>query len=223
MAGKYHTCTISWTSCRLQTLLWYPSSNGELFVTIQLNPLPAYDCITTMDVSLNISGAQICSHYNMYEVSDNSFVENVTQLTACIQTIEEPSSLYTYCQYRCRPSVNLMFGWSGSVRLQNVAICDLRWNYDTCWIPIDLMNTLFRRSPMIRTMTPAWQMPFSSSDSITLAASVCTTSIDNNTTGWSLKVVCANQSILLFVSSYWHICINNHSTRSFYWFTNSAL
>ena len=173
---------------------------GELFVKIQLNPLPAYDCITTMDVSLNISGIQICSHYIMYEVSDNSFVENVTPLTACIPTIEEPGSLYTYCQYRCRPSVNLMFGWSGSVRLQNVAICDLRWNYGTCWIPIDLVNTLFRRSPMIRTMALAWQMPFSSCDSITLAASVCTTSIDNSTTGWSLKVVCSNQFILLICS-----------------------
>ena len=111
-----------------------PAKKGELFVTIQLNTLPAYDCIGAMDVSLNVSGVESCSHYNTYMVPDMSVFENKTALTECIQTAEGSGSLVSYCQYRCEPGINLVFGWSGSSRLQNgKTICDIKWNYETCW------------------------------------------------------------------------------------------
>ena len=109
------------------------ATKGELFVTLELNPLPVYDCIDVMDLSLNVSGVEKCSYYHMYKVSDNPIVGNVTSLTGCIQTMEEPVALFTYCRYQCQPSAKFVFGWSGSLRLQNrMTICDLRWNYVTC-------------------------------------------------------------------------------------------
>ena len=61
-----------------------PATKGELFVTIQLNPLPAYNCISAMDVSLNVSGVEACSHYKMYGVSDMYLVGNPTTMADCI-------------------------------------------------------------------------------------------------------------------------------------------
>ena len=111
-----------------------PASKGELFVTLKLNPLPAYDCISAMDVSLNISDTDSCSHYMMYKVSDTVIYGNTITMADCIQTVEELGELHLYCQYRCEPAVNLVFGWSGSSRLQHgMTMCDLRWNYETCW------------------------------------------------------------------------------------------
>ena len=110
-----------------------PATKGELFVTIQLNPLPAYDCIRAMDMSLNVNGVESCRHYNIRTVLDTSILGNTTTLTKCIQTAEAPSVLVSYCQYRCEPAMNLVFGWDGSFRLQNgMTICDLKWNYETC-------------------------------------------------------------------------------------------
>ena len=109
------------------------ANQGELFVTIQLNPLPAYDCINVMDVSVNVSDIVSCSRYEMYTVSALSFMDSVITMSACILTAEESHDLFSYCQYRCEPATNLAFGWSGSSRLQNgMTICDLRWNYEIC-------------------------------------------------------------------------------------------
>ena len=80
----------------LQTLLWHPSNKGELFVTLEVNPLHVYDCIDAMDMSLNVSGVENCSYYQMYNASDNPLVGNATSLTAykpwksllhCIHTV----------------------------------------------------------------------------------------------------------------------------------------
>ena len=90
------------------------ATKGELFVTIQLNPLPAYDCISAMDVSLNVSGVKDCSHYKMYGASDMYLIGNPATVTECLQTAEDPCAMYCYCEYRCEPSANLMFGWRGS-------------------------------------------------------------------------------------------------------------
>ena len=109
------------------------AAKGEFFVGIQLNPLPAYDCITTMELSLNVSGVESCNHFTMYKADDNYLVWNSTTMAECIQTAEESRGLGSFCQYRCEPTVNLMFGWSDLSRLQNMmTICDLRWNYGTC-------------------------------------------------------------------------------------------
>ena len=109
------------------------AAKGGFFVGIQLNPLPAYDCITTMELSLNVSGVESCNHFTMYKADDNYLVWNSTTMAECIQTAEESRGLGSFCQYRCEPTVNLMFGWSDLSRLQNMmTICDLRWNYGTC-------------------------------------------------------------------------------------------
>ena len=113
VALKCHTCAIWWTGVDYRRCYDISSANGELSVMIQLNPLSAYGCISAMDMSLNVSCVESCSHYNMYGVTDNSLI------TPCIQTMEEPYTLFTYSQYRCQPALYLMLGWSGSFRLQN--------------------------------------------------------------------------------------------------------
>ena len=140
VALECHTCAIWWTGVDYRRCYEISAANGELFVMIQLNPLPAYVCISAMDMSLKVSCVESCSHYNMYEVTDNSL------MTPCIQTMEEPYTLFTYSQYRCQPALYLMFGWSGSFRLQNrMGLCDLRWNCDTCWSKWALSTTRFQR------------------------------------------------------------------------------
>ena len=109
------------------------SEKGELFVTIQLNPLPAYDCISAMDVSLNVSDVEGCRRYMMYEVSAIPIAGTSISMASCIPTSEESHALFSYCRYRCAPAVNLAFGWKDSSRLQSgMTFCDLRWNYETC-------------------------------------------------------------------------------------------
>ena len=119
-----------------------PASKGELFVTLKLNPLPAYDCISAMDVSFNVSDVDSCSHYKLYKVSDTVIFGNANTIVDCIQTAEELGEIHSFCQYRCEPAVNLVFGWSGSSRLQHgMTICDLRWNYQTCWRKMGTFNS----------------------------------------------------------------------------------
>ena len=109
------------------------ATKGELFVGIQLNPPPAYDCITTRELSLNISGVERCSHFKMHKASDSYLSGDSTTMAECIQTAEESLALGSFCQYRCEPAANLMFGWSGSSRLRDMmTICELRWNYGIC-------------------------------------------------------------------------------------------
>ena len=106
-----------------------PSEKGEFLVKIKLNELPAYDCISAMEVSLNVSEG--CSRYMMYNVQAAPIVGFT--ITSCKPTLEYSHDLFSYCQYRCEPAVNLAFRWSGSPRLQSgMTICDLRWNYETC-------------------------------------------------------------------------------------------
>ena len=84
-----------------------------------------------MDVSLNVSGVESCGHYEMYMMQGNATPVGIA--IDCTQTAEESNALYTFCQYRCDPVENLLFGWRGSSRLQNkMAVCDLRWNYELC-------------------------------------------------------------------------------------------
>ena len=110
-----------------------PSVKGELLVTIQLNPLPAYDCISALDVSLNVSDVEDCRRYMMYEVPATPIAGASISMASCIPTAEESYALYSYCRYRCTPVENLAFGWKDSSRLQNgMTIYDLRWNYETC-------------------------------------------------------------------------------------------
>ena len=111
-----------------------PAITGELFVTIQLNPLPALDCISAVNVSLNVGDVESYGGYKMYEMSTMSGVGGQTTMAACIPIAEESHALFSYCRYRCEPVVRLAFGWTGSSRLENgITICDLRWNYETCW------------------------------------------------------------------------------------------
>ena len=110
-----------------------PSEKEELFVTIKLNSLPAYDCISAMDVSFSVSDVKGCSRYIMYKVPAIPIVGIAITMTYCKATADEAHVLFSYCLYRCEPAMDLAFGGSNSSRFQSgMTICDLRWNYDAC-------------------------------------------------------------------------------------------